>query len=432
MKNFSLEQLKKSITNIRMSDGERMRIRRILEQHIHTAYTKPIRSPFLRHAHTYILRPMQAIAMVLVVLVSSGAGLSYAASEALPGDSLYGFKVNVNEEFKTITMDPNARAQYEVSRAAKRLEETAQLAITGRLDKNAEMIVREQLQKHTEKAQESAKKASANDPEATIAITSSLENELSARGKVLEEIQEVKNINGELSAILDATQTTLDEIAIDKEIAIQTVVSENSDVTRERVENKYAVVTEKLRLLENMMVIPPATISSEVNEISNELDLLEIIPETTTPSESVTIINITQDTKTTLESPSVIEETISIKEDPTLSTQPTTIDDPTSVETITKNIEIIHGLVSESEKLAQENEYGKAFEILQQALEKADETLKLVALKEQYREALEESLIDTTITTVSLSPITETSEASISLEATIESTSPSKEESIKE
>jgi len=402
MNKFSIEQFKKALSTIRMSEHERTRVRRALEQYIHTAYTKPIRSPFLRHANTFILRPMQAIAMILVVLVSSGAGLSYAANEALPGEPLYGFKVNINEEILTIAMDSETRAQYEVSRAAKRLEETAQLAIMGRIDAKTETTIREQLAKHTQKAQASAKEASVNNPETTIAITSRLENELTARGKVLEEIKAVKNDDdASLTTIIDATQTTLDEIAIDKENAIQAVALENTEVTKERVEKKRIIVDEKLKTLENLMLIPSEKLSSDVTQIEDELDQIQI--EETMQDATVTTISEASSEETPLEA---IDETLS-----------QTIDDPTSIESLTENITIIQNLIKNADAFMEDKEYGKAFESLQRALEKADETLKNIELKEQYSQALEDSLVDESVTTIAPLSIVEsatTTDSSIS------------------
>jgi len=214
---FSEKKLKEALKTIRMSRDERTAIRRTLQRHMN-AYSKPIKSPFIQHAHRFVLRPMQVMTIMLVVLISSGTGLSYAANEALPGDPLYGFKIGITEELKTITMKDDVRANYEVTRAAKRLEETAQLALTGRLDHEAETVIREQLTIHTQKAQKFAQKASSEKPETPATVAGDINSELSARSQVLTEIKAIKQINGELTGILETTRESIDIAIQDEEV----------------------------------------------------------------------------------------------------------------------------------------------------------------------------------------------------------------------
>jgi len=79
-------------------------------------------------------RPVLATAVIIAVL-GSGAGVSYAAEGAVPGDALYGFKLDVNEEvILALTVTPEAKARWETRRAERRLEEAEALASSGELD----------------------------------------------------------------------------------------------------------------------------------------------------------------------------------------------------------------------------------------------------------------------------------------------------------
>jgi len=404
--NFSEQKLKEALKTIRMSQDERTAIRSALHRHM-TAYTKPIKSPFAQHAHRFILRPMQAIAIMLVVLVSSGTGLSYAASEALPGDPLYGFKIGITEEIKTITMKDDTRANYEVTRAAKRLEETAQLALTGRLDHNAEAVIREQLTKHTEKAKKFAQKASIAKPETPATVASDINSELSAHSQVLTEIKEIKQINGELSGILETTKKTIAIAVQDEEDALEVLAANNeqSEVTLDRITEQRKELKNKLTTLENLVNTPIENIESALIDIATDLETITIgdemileeeISETPTlpisELQEVTldkkIEQINTDKEDVREEDVLIEEVI-------INNDQETLEDPILIEEVNVDIALIHELSDDSYKLETEEEYAEASAKLQEAIKRINNMLSLIKLKEKYSAVLEEELIIT-------------------------------------
>ena len=71
-----------------------------------------------------------ALALVLFV----GLGTSYAAQNALPGEALYGMKVNVNEAVEgALAISPVAKAQFDADLTSRRLEEAETLAAANQL-----------------------------------------------------------------------------------------------------------------------------------------------------------------------------------------------------------------------------------------------------------------------------------------------------------
>ena len=385
---FSEKQLKDALKSIRMSHDERTSLRSALYRHMNT-YAQPVKSPFVRNAHRFILQPMQAIAIMLVVLVSSGTGLSYAANEALPGDPLYGFKISVTEEIKTITMGADARAEYEVERAAKRLEETAQLALTGRLDHAAEAIITEQLIKHTEKAKEYAQKARTEKPETPVTVAADISSELSAHTQVLTEIKEIKQINGELSAILETTEEKLVEAEKDEEEALATLAETESKITAEYVAEKRKEAAEKLAKLEDFVTSPVENIEADLETISADLETISI--ETKEEAKSVETIaeietaleKIELETKEEVESAELTEETTPA------------LDDPTLIESVQADIVIIKELLAKADTAIESEEYASAFSSIKEALKYMNNQLSLIELKEKYSNALEDELIST-------------------------------------
>ena len=92
------------------------------------------RSPFAAFALPHFGRVASVFALVGAITLS-GAGVSYAAESALPGDALYPVKVSVNEEVRAaLAPTDEAKADWEAERAERRLAEAETLAESGKLD----------------------------------------------------------------------------------------------------------------------------------------------------------------------------------------------------------------------------------------------------------------------------------------------------------
>jgi hypothetical protein len=407
--NFSEKQLKEALKTIRLSHDERTAIRSALHRHM-SSYTKPIKSPFVQHAHRFILRPMQAMAIMLVVLVSSGTGLSYAASEALPGDPLYGFKIGITEELKTLAMKDETRANYEVARAAKRLEETAQLALTGRLNHDAEIVIREQLMKHTEKAKKFAQKASSEKPEAPATIASDINSELSAHSQVLTEIKQIKQINGELSGILETTKETIAIAVIDEQDALEVLAAnnENPKVTTDRIAEQRKKLEERLAILEGLVTTPVEDIESALLDISADLKTITIageeLPLEDEVSEEIDLPTTEdalpeEETKEEIavgaEVVEVVVAELPLVEAEIKENEQETLEDPIMIGEVTNDLILIRELSDASYKLEDEEELAKASAKLQEAIKRMNNILSLIKLQEKYSAVLEKELIVT-------------------------------------
>lgn len=95
---------------------------------------------------------MKATALVLIItIVAGGAGVSYAASNALPGDKLYNIKVNVNEKIEDgLAFTPEAKITVQSKKVERRLEEAQVLAKEKRLSTDNKKIVENKLDEHLE------------------------------------------------------------------------------------------------------------------------------------------------------------------------------------------------------------------------------------------------------------------------------------------
>lgn len=82
---------------------------------------------------TLLSKPAPLFALLIVL--STGIGTSYASDTALPGDVLYPVKIYVNEGVRSLVVfTPESRAQWEVERASRRLEEASKLVALGTMD----------------------------------------------------------------------------------------------------------------------------------------------------------------------------------------------------------------------------------------------------------------------------------------------------------
>jgi len=95
------------------------------------------------------------IALMLVIAVTGGT--SVAAESALPGDSLYGVKIHVNENVRgAVSLSTEAKAKWHAKRAERRTEEARALEAKGELNAETQAMIRTNIESHTQQAMEGA------------------------------------------------------------------------------------------------------------------------------------------------------------------------------------------------------------------------------------------------------------------------------------
>jgi len=422
MNNNLIEQLKK-LSNITLSKSEKERFRHALHSHMknyETPANGSVPSPFTEHARRFILRPLQAMTMAAVIILGSGAGLTYAAQDALPGDALYNVKVNFNEEVRGWAYNnPKDKAEYEIGRAAKRLEETAQLALTGKLDADAVREVQAQITKHTQRTQREVDKITTG-PSDNLEITTKLATELKAHSKALTEIKEAKNINGELSAILASTEGQINEITTRQIAAEEAVKLDNSDDTKTRLAVKYTEANFALDTINDYLSRDTSELDADLVEIERELAMIEdeavdtdksdtdIVTSTsvgdledddeeTDEVNSVTALDDETSKDTTVitaESNDAIDDEVvdvaTTEEKTTSINAPeSTPQDPEYVEETIATKAKIQELLIEAQAREAEGKFGEALILTQQAITLSQETLTKLKLNTTYESDME-------------------------------------------
>jgi len=129
--------------------------------------------------------------IIALAVTSSTFGVSFAAEDALPGDLLYGVKVNVNEEIKTALIsedDVESRIAWEQERAERRLMEAGQLVAEGRLDDGKQEQVSKLFAEHAENIVEQMRVAEEIDPALAAEASGILEEALDTHESVLSRI----------------------------------------------------------------------------------------------------------------------------------------------------------------------------------------------------------------------------------------------------
>lgn len=157
---------------------------------------------------------------VLIAIIVTGSGTSYAAVSALPGEALYGIKVNVNEELRSFAaITPNAKAKVEIGRANERLDEAVKLSQNGKLNKQNQSVITSKLKEHTEVIKANvAELASENKlTEATSVITDlkmtideheqSLKNISTSTASTTDIISSVAEVKAEINVIQNDIDT---------------------------------------------------------------------------------------------------------------------------------------------------------------------------------------------------------------------------------
>ncbi|TSC79536.1 MAG: hypothetical protein G01um101425_467 [Candidatus Peregrinibacteria bacterium Gr01-1014_25] len=114
----------------------------------------------------------------VILLMTTGVTVSFAAESALPGDVLYPVKIYVNESVQSLRQStPTAKAAWAVERVERRLREAVALRVQRRRTPSRERMLLQYLRQHRKEAQA---QIIAIAPEHTSAETLRLQSTLEA------------------------------------------------------------------------------------------------------------------------------------------------------------------------------------------------------------------------------------------------------------
>jgi len=186
--------------------------------------------PFFRVHH------LSGALIIALVVTSSTFGMSMAAGGALPGDLLYGVKVNINEEIKTALLtSEESRVAWERERAERRLTEASQLAAEGRLDGEKQEQVSQLFAEHTEAVVEQVLAFEESDPVLAAEVSSEFEGSLDAHEAVLARLIVEQDEESDESArgLVEQVRTAAMEAGKMSDEAEEMVATADGEVTEE-------------------------------------------------------------------------------------------------------------------------------------------------------------------------------------------------------
>lgn len=148
----------KKLKSITMSTAQKSRMRDKLDVYADMhSYVQPeaTASPYAFLFAFMETKRFPLYASLMVALLITGSGMTFAAEQSAPGDSLYALKVHVTEPVLTV-LSPSAEGQARISArlATRRADEVVSLATRGRLTAERENYLDEAFSKEVSKAVE--------------------------------------------------------------------------------------------------------------------------------------------------------------------------------------------------------------------------------------------------------------------------------------
>ncbi len=228
--------------NARMTDTEydsmRKNIIAFMGKVSHT-YTHEFKSPFW-----HFMNPILVTVGSFVLLIGGSSVTAYHASNSLPGDFLYSFKININEEVAGILIkSPKEKIIWEQNRITKRIEEIKQVAKEGELTPEIVAIAEKNIDTHISSIDQNAKDLAQKDPAEFIATKNDLEPIITAHEKKIAELalpaetnisEIIKTDSGEIKPV--------SEIPAELQSKIQTVESKLIDNLIDKVQKESSTL----------------------------------------------------------------------------------------------------------------------------------------------------------------------------------------------
>lgn len=244
MKNFMnkkyTEQLHTWKKSVSLTDAEKSRLRSGVAFMMHTR-------PYEAKEHIVMigLRHTLRIALSSFMFLFFVAGsVSAVADKALPGDALYTFKINVNEEIKSafITKDSEKLA-WQKERVSNRLTEIKTLADKQTLTKAQQQSAQKALDSNVKELAKELSTFSAANPEDALAVTSEISTKIQEKKEELEKIlPEAKE--GETTPLIDSLALSVETF--------------NKEEVR--------LINEELNRIEGELVVPDPKEEDELTE----------------------------------------------------------------------------------------------------------------------------------------------------------------------
>lgn len=217
-----LKNFVRKIREINLLPEEKARIRGVLLSHVHSHPVREFNSRFFwAKLPLPVFRYAPIVSIFLILLTS--VGIAVAAEGSLPGDALYPMRVNVTENVRSLlSFSQEGKAEWEIKRADRRLEDVEKLATQGRLEAGIAAEAESKFKDHVDNAVSIVSRMKEENKDRDAArIQSDLKTVLLVHEDILERIKshdgdrdeklaaEVKSLHGEVKNKAEDTTESL-------------------------------------------------------------------------------------------------------------------------------------------------------------------------------------------------------------------------------
>lgn len=211
---------------------------------------------------------LRSMIIALLITAMAAGGVTWAAEGTLPGDALYPVKISVNERVRGYTaISPEAKTEWNVWIAERRLKEAEALAAEGRLETDASLKIEQVFAAHAATARERIKTIEEKrDVSAAADLSSRFEASLGAHARILASLAEEEDrdedktrIRLQIAPLLDSIRTEAKsfanarasaelKVATSTEAKIKASAEERRDAAKRKLKNAKSRIETKADL----------------------------------------------------------------------------------------------------------------------------------------------------------------------------------------
>lgn len=400
-----------------MTDTERARVRGAIQSYM-VNHPAQAQSPFW---NAFFMRPALAGLAGLLILLGSGAGISFASQESLPSDALYPIKIFREELVGLTKTTPKEKAEYGIARVETRLAEATVLAKTNKLEPELKQKIADTIAKHVIEVEENTRVIEKVSPEIALETTTKLETSLETNVKALEVLTAPEEKSEDpILAIVETKAEDAHTTKIETEVLVQENPSED---IRIKAEGKLAAVKIELAHLDIVSIEPtlagaPEPVTTDEKPAdepvgseempSDELPVDEGKDESTSISLVSVIASGDEDARMSKQSSISIDETSEVVDVTAVMTTMTVSAPEPVVAEPTRDLFLaeLDRLYAEAEAAFALGNYGDALVILQSIEQKIESQKTISTLEQTYEVEIPEQLIEVpvSVSTTSESP----------------------------
>lgn len=210
-----------SLKKIKLTENEETILRGKLARYIQET---PIEHVSVFQA--FVSHGLRVVLSSSLFLILIGGSISALANSSLPGDPLYSFKLNVNEEVKgkLTKQTPEQKVAFQQERIETRLKEIKLLADTQTFTKEKRAVVTDALSEHTTQLSAELGTLSAERPEEALKVTAELEETLRMQKNTLEAVIP-ESRSEQQAAVLQVVDTAIASVVQEEQRIIDAELS---------------------------------------------------------------------------------------------------------------------------------------------------------------------------------------------------------------